>query len=75
MVKWGATPLQAIQSATITAAAALGTPVDVGQVKAGAYGDLVGVSGDPLKDVTLLEHPVFVMKGGEVVRRAATPGK
>jgi imidazolonepropionase-like amidohydrolase len=76
MVKWGATPLQAIQSATITAAAALGTPADVGQVKVGTYGDLVGVSGDPLKDVTLLERPVFVMKGGEVVRRtAATPGK
>ena len=76
MVKWGATPLQAIQSATITAAAALGAPGDVGQIKAGAYGDLVGVAGDPLKDVTLLERPVFVMKGGEVVRRAAaTPGK
>jgi imidazolonepropionase-like amidohydrolase len=69
MVKWGATPLQAIQSATITAAQALGQPADVGQVKAGAYGDLVGVSGDPLKDVTLLEHPVFVMKGGDVVKR------
>ena len=69
MVKWGATPLQAIQSATITAARALGQPADVGQVKAGAWGDLVGVSGDPLKDVTVLEHPVFVMKGGEVVKR------
>jgi len=69
MVKWGATPLQAIQSATITAAKALGQPADFGQVKAGAYGDLVGVNGDPLKDVTLLEHPVFVMKGGEPVKR------
>lgn len=69
MVKWGATPLQAIQSATITAARALGQPADVGQVKVGAYGDLVGVAGDPLKDVTLLERPVFVMKGGEVVKR------
>jgi len=69
MIKWGATPLQAIQSATITAAAALGTPGDVGQIKVGAYGDLVGVSGDPLKDVTLLERPVFVMKGGEIVKR------
>jgi imidazolonepropionase-like amidohydrolase len=69
MVKWGATPLQAIQSATVTAARALGQPADVGQVKTGAYGDLVGVKGDPLKDVALLEHPVFVMKGGEVVRR------
>jgi imidazolonepropionase-like amidohydrolase len=69
MVKWGATPLQAIQSATITAAEALGQPADVGQVKTGAWGDLVGVSGDPLKDVTVLEHPVFVMKGGETVKR------
>lgn len=69
MVKWGATPLQAIQSATITAARALGQPADVGEVKAGAYGDLVGVKGDPLKDITLLERPVFVMKGGEAVKR------
>ena len=68
MVKWGATPLQAIQSATIVAAAALGEPAVVGQVKAGAYGDLVGVAGDPLKDVSVLEHPVFVMKGGEAVK-------
>jgi len=69
MVTWGATPLQAIQSATVTAARALGQPGDVGQVKVGAFGDLVGVKGDPLKDVTVLEHPVFVMKGGEAVKR------
>jgi imidazolonepropionase-like amidohydrolase len=68
MVTWGATPLQAIQSATVTAAKALGKPGDVGQIKVGAYGDLVGVRGDPLKDVTVLEHPVFVMKGGEPVK-------
>ncbi|HEU4733946.1 MAG TPA: amidohydrolase family protein [Kofleriaceae bacterium] len=73
MVKWGATPLQAIQSATITAARALGKPADVGQVKPGAYGDLVGVNGDPLKDITLLEHPVFVMKGGDTVLKAGEP--
>jgi imidazolonepropionase-like amidohydrolase len=76
MVKWGATPLQAIQSATITAAQALGKPADVGQIKAGAFGDLVGVTGDPLKDVTVLEHPVFVMKGGEVVKSTLpAPGR
>jgi imidazolonepropionase-like amidohydrolase len=68
MVAWGATPLQAIQSATVTAAIALGQPANVGQIKTGAYGDLVGVHGDPLKDVTVLEHPVFVMKGGEPVK-------
>ncbi|HQN51776.1 MAG TPA: amidohydrolase family protein, partial [Phenylobacterium sp.] len=61
MVQWGATPLQALQSATITSAEALGQANDVGQVKAGAYGDLVGVKGDPLKDITLMQHPVFVM--------------
>ncbi|MBR7621628.1 amidohydrolase family protein [Phenylobacterium sp. 20VBR1] len=68
MVRYGATPLQAIQSATVTAAQALGKAGDVGQVKVGAYGDLVGVTGDPLKDVTILEHPTFVMKGGEVIK-------
>lgn len=69
MVRYGATPLQAIQSATVTAAQALGQEKDVGQVKVGAYGDLIGVAGDPLKDVTVLERPSFVMKGGEVVKR------
>lgn len=68
MVRYGATPLQAIQSATLNAAQALGQEKDVGQVKVGAWGDLVGVSGDPLSDVTVLEHPVFVMKGGDTVK-------
>lgn len=69
MVRYGATPLQAIQAATVNAAQALGQEKDVGKVAAGAYGDLVGVTGDPLSDVTVLEKPVFVMKGGEVVKK------
>jgi imidazolonepropionase-like amidohydrolase len=69
MVRYGATPLQAIQSATLNAAQALGQDKDVGQVAPGRYGDLVGVMGDPLADVTVLERPVFVMKGGEVIRK------
>lgn len=69
MVRYGATPLQAIQAATVNAAEALGQAKDVGRVAVGAYGDLVGVQGDPLSDVTVLQHPVFVMKGGEVVKR------
>jgi imidazolonepropionase-like amidohydrolase len=68
MVRYGATPLQAIQSATINAAQALGQEADVGQVAAGRFGDLVAVRGDPLADVTELERPAFVMKGGEVVK-------
>jgi len=69
MVRFGATPLQAIQSATVNAAEALAWDKDVGQVSKGFWGDLVGVQGDPLSDVTVLEKPVFVMKGGEAVRR------
>ena len=70
MVRYGATPLQAIQTATLTAAQALDQVKDVGQATPGHFGDLVGVKGDPLSDVTVLEHPVFVMKGGAVVKRA-----
>lgn len=69
MVRYGATPLQAIQAATVNAAEALGQSKDVGRVAIGAYGDLVGVQGDPLSDVTVLQKPVFVMKGGEIVKR------
>ena len=68
MVRYGATPLQAIQTATVNAAQALGQAGDVGVVAPGAWGDLIGVIGDPLADVTLLEAPVFVMKGGETVK-------
>ena len=69
MVRFGATPLQAIQSATLNAGEALGWEKDVGQAAKGFFGDLVGVQGDPLADVRMLEKPVFVMKGGEVVKR------
>jgi len=68
MVQWGMTPLQAIQAATVNAAQALGRPGDVGTIAPGHWGDFVGVAGDPLADVKLLQEPVFVMKGGEVVK-------
>jgi len=69
MVTWGMTPLQAIQAATVTAAEALGRPGDVGAITVGRYGDLIGVAGDPLADVSVLQSVVFVMKGGEVVKQ------
>jgi imidazolonepropionase-like amidohydrolase len=71
MVEWGMTPLQAIQSATVTAAEALGRSADVGSIAVGRYGDLIAVTGDPLKDPITLQHPSFVMKGGVVVRETA----
>lgn len=68
MVKWGMTPIQAVQAATANAAEALGKAGDVGAIAVGRYGDLIGVAGDPLADVTVLQSVAFVMKGGEVVK-------
>lgn len=68
MVRYCASPLLAIQSATVTAAEALGQTGEVGEIKTGAWGDLIGVSGDPLANVRVLESVTFVMKGGEVVK-------
>ena len=70
MVRYCATPLQAIQSATVNAAQALGQEKDVGKIAVGAWGDLIAVSGDPLADVRMLETVPVVIKGGEVVRDA-----
>ena len=70
MVKWGMTPMQAIQAATSSAAEALGRQGDVGAIAVGRFGDLIAVAGDPLADVTRLQSVMFVMKGGEVVKAA-----
>jgi imidazolonepropionase-like amidohydrolase len=67
-VKLGMTPLQAIQSATVAGADLLGWTDKVGTLDAGKWADLVAVEGDPTKDVTVLEHPTLVMKGGHVYR-------
>jgi imidazolonepropionase-like amidohydrolase len=68
MVKLGLTPLQSIQAATINAADLLGWSDKIGAVEPGKWADLIAVDGDPLQDVTALEHVKFVMKGGEVVK-------
>jgi imidazolonepropionase-like amidohydrolase len=68
MVKWGMTPMQAIQAATVNAAEALGRSGDVGAIAVGRYGDLVAVAEDPLADMARLQSIGFVMKGGDVVK-------
>lgn len=64
MTRFGMTPLQAIQSATITAAEVLGLEYDVGKIKAGYAADFVAVKGNPLENIELLEEPAAVIKGG-----------
>ena len=68
-VRWGQTPLEAIRSATRSAAELLRMDGEVGTLAPGAYADMVAVAGDPLEDVRLLEDVRFVMKGGVVLRR------
>ena len=70
MVKYGMTPMQAIQAATSNAADLLGHANELGSIKAGKYADLIAVSGDPLKDISLLERVEFVMKDGKVYKSA-----
>jgi imidazolonepropionase-like amidohydrolase len=67
-VKLGMTPVEAIQTATLNAADLLGWADRVGSIEAGKFADLIAVTGDPTKDVTVLERVGFVMKGGQIYK-------
>jgi imidazolonepropionase-like amidohydrolase len=69
MVKYGMTPMQAIQSATTNAADLLGKSDLLGSLKPGKYADIIAVSGNPLDDVRLLENVKFVMKEGKIYKQ------
>ena len=69
-VKLGMTPLQSIQTGTVNAADLLGWSDRIGSVEQGKFADMIAVEGDPTKDITLLQHPVFVMKGGTVYKKS-----
>src|ERR1700737_4085597 len=69
MVKYGMTPLQAIQAATVNAADLTGHPELFGSIKAGKSADVIAVNGDPLADIHALEHGPFVMKEGKVYKQ------
>lgn len=69
MVKFGMTPIQAIQAATINSADLLNWQKDVGSINKGKFADIVAVSKDPLEDITELESINFVMKGGVIYKQ------
>jgi imidazolonepropionase-like amidohydrolase len=68
MVRWGMTPLQAIQAATINTADLFGL-TGVGEIKIGYDADIVAVSGNPLEDISRLEDIRFVMKEGKIYKQ------
>ena len=68
--KWGMSPAQALQTAYLPAAKMLNYnwETQIGSIEKGKFADIIAVSGNPLQDVTEMEHVKFVMKGGVVVR-------
>ncbi len=68
MVKFGLTPMQAIQAATVNAADLLSWSEKTGSISKGKYADIIAVENNPLDDITILEHVKFVMKDGVVYK-------
>jgi imidazolonepropionase-like amidohydrolase len=70
MVKHGMPAAAAIEAATMNAATLLGVEKEVGSLEPGKAADIIAVSGDPTKDVTVLKNVQFVMKAGVVHKDA-----
>jgi len=68
----GMSPLDVLRAITINAAEMLGWQDRIGVIEPGKLADLVAVAGDPVADITELEHILFVMKGGQVVKNGLT---
>jgi imidazolonepropionase-like amidohydrolase len=69
MVKYGMTPLAAIQAGLLNGAKLLGWEGQIGALKTGYYADIIAVPGDPLNDITALQKVAFVMKNGVIVKK------
>ncbi len=69
MVKFGMSPLAAIQAGTVNGARLLGWQDKIGVLKSGYAADVVAVPGNPLDDITALQKVSFVMKNGAIYRR------
>jgi len=69
MVKYGMTPLDALQADLLNGAKLLDWQGQIGALKAGYLADIIAVPGDPLQDIAMLRKVGFVMKGGVVYRK------
>ena len=75
MVRYGMTPMQAIQSATIRASELLGKESALGSIAPGRFADLVAVRGNPVSDIRVLENIAIVMKDGKIMRQDSGTSK
>ena len=69
MIQYGMSNLQAIQTATVNAADLLGQSDKIGELKQGAFADIIAIKGDPLKDIKTLGNVQWVMKNGTVYKK------
>lgn len=72
MVKYGMSPLAVLEADYRNDPKILTWQEEVGQLRRGFYADVVAVPGNPLRDITAVEHVEFVMKGGVVYRNDIT---
>jgi imidazolonepropionase-like amidohydrolase len=68
MVKYGMSPLAALQADLLNGAKLLGWEGRIGALKPGYFADVIAVQGNPLQDISATEHVMFVMKGGVIYR-------
>ena len=74
MVTWGGlSPLESIQAGTLGGARLLGWDKQIGTLAPGKWADVVAVPGDPTADITVMERPNFVMKGGVIYKESGAP--
>jgi imidazolonepropionase-like amidohydrolase len=68
LVRGGMKPIEALRAATINGATLLGKSHEFGSIEPAKLADIVAVSEDPLSEIRTMEHVVFVMKGGAIIR-------
>jgi imidazolonepropionase-like amidohydrolase len=76
LVSWGASPVYTLRMATTVNAEIIKMSDKLGTIEKGKFADIIAVSGDPLQDISEMQHVKFVMKGGSVIKNemAMTPG-
>ncbi len=69
MVQYGMSPADTLKAGLLNGAKLLDWANEIGQLKPNFYADIIAVPGNPLENISVLTHPTFVMKNGEVARK------